>query len=268
MALTRAKKTEKVTDARQRARALHLRDHRHLQGAHRCEGFRPAQDRSRGRRQLPRRQEQAGRALRQGHQDRGRAAGSQGRLVGRLHLRRSRRARQGALHLGQGQRGVHLQAGHRRRQGHHRRRDQALATMPGKEELFSKLLFLIQSPAQRLATVINATGRDLAVVINQGVEKDKFAGARRAQRLLLRRLPRSASRRSAAAPLQKQPQWKPRTCRRGSRGRAALGRRAAGELHRIAGRRSCRRPIRRRAHNSFASSSRVRLSGRNGNPAG
>jgi large subunit ribosomal protein L10 len=52
----------------------------------------------------------------------------------------------------------------------------ALATMPGKEELFSKLLFLIQSPAQRLATVINATGRDLAIVINQGVEKGKFAG--------------------------------------------------------------------------------------------
>ena len=52
-----------------------------------------------------------------------------------------------------------------------------LANMPGKEELFSKLLFLIQSPAQRLATVINATGRDLAVVINQGVEKGKFSGA-------------------------------------------------------------------------------------------
>src|SRR6202453_784487 len=52
----------------------------------------------------------------------------------------------------------------------------ALATLPGKEELFSKLLFLIQSPAQRLVTVINATGRDLAVVINQGVEKGKFAG--------------------------------------------------------------------------------------------
>ena len=52
----------------------------------------------------------------------------------------------------------------------------ALATMPGKEELFSKLLFLIQSPAQRLVTVINATGRDLAVVINQAVEKEKFSG--------------------------------------------------------------------------------------------
>jgi len=52
----------------------------------------------------------------------------------------------------------------------------ALATLPGKEELFSKLLFLIQSPAQRLATVINASGRDLAVVINQAMEKGKFAG--------------------------------------------------------------------------------------------
>jgi large subunit ribosomal protein L10 len=53
----------------------------------------------------------------------------------------------------------------------------ALATMPGKEELFSKLLFLINSPAQRLATVINATGRDLAVVLGQGVEKEKFRAA-------------------------------------------------------------------------------------------
>jgi large subunit ribosomal protein L10 len=52
----------------------------------------------------------------------------------------------------------------------------ALATMPGKEELFSKLLFLINAPAQRLATVLNATGRDMAVVLGQAVEKEKFAG--------------------------------------------------------------------------------------------
>jgi large subunit ribosomal protein L10 len=51
----------------------------------------------------------------------------------------------------------------------------ALATMPGKEEIFAKLLYLINAPAQRLATVINATGRDLAVVLGQGVEKEKFA---------------------------------------------------------------------------------------------
>src|ERR1700722_15567086 len=52
-----------------------------------------------------------------------------------------------------------------------------LATMPSKEQIFSKLLFLINAPAQRLVTVMNAAGRDLAVVINQGVEKGKFAGA-------------------------------------------------------------------------------------------
>src|ERR1700722_16528642 len=52
-----------------------------------------------------------------------------------------------------------------------------LATMPSKETIFSKLLFLINAPAQRLATVINATGRDIAVVINQAVEKEKFTAA-------------------------------------------------------------------------------------------
>ena len=53
----------------------------------------------------------------------------------------------------------------------------ALATMPGKEELFAKLLFLINSPAQRLVTVLNATGRDLAVVVNEAVKGEKFTGA-------------------------------------------------------------------------------------------
>src|ERR1700734_2364330 len=52
----------------------------------------------------------------------------------------------------------------------------ALATMPGKEEIYAKLLFLINSPAQRLVTVLNAAGRDLAVVINQGVKENRFAG--------------------------------------------------------------------------------------------
>jgi len=51
---------------------------------------------------------------------------------------------------------------------------QALATMPSKEEIYSKLLFLMNAPAQRLVTVMNAVGRDIAVVINQGVEKGKF----------------------------------------------------------------------------------------------
>jgi len=53
----------------------------------------------------------------------------------------------------------------------------ALASLPSKEEIHSKLLFLMNAPAQRLVTVVNAIGRDLAVVINQGVEKNKFGGA-------------------------------------------------------------------------------------------
>jgi large subunit ribosomal protein L10 len=53
---------------------------------------------------------------------------------------------------------------------------QSLAIMPGKSEIYAKLLFLINAPAQRLVTVLSATSRDLAVVINQGVEKGKFSG--------------------------------------------------------------------------------------------
>src|SRR5215471_21313772 len=53
----------------------------------------------------------------------------------------------------------------------------ALATMPSKEEIYAKLLMLMNAPAQRLVTVMNAVGRDLAVVVNQGVEQNKFGGA-------------------------------------------------------------------------------------------
>jgi large subunit ribosomal protein L10 len=52
----------------------------------------------------------------------------------------------------------------------------ALAAMPPKEELYAKLLFLINAPAQRLVTVLNASGRDLAVVINEAVKGEKFKG--------------------------------------------------------------------------------------------
>src|ERR1700758_4814345 len=54
---------------------------------------------------------------------------------------------------------------------------EALATMPSKEELYSRLLFLINAPAQRLATVMNQVGRNLAVVVDQGVQQKKFKEA-------------------------------------------------------------------------------------------
>ena len=46
-----------------------------------------------------------------------------------------------------------------------------IANLPSKEELISKLLFVINAQAQRIVTVINAVPRDLAVVIKQIGEK-------------------------------------------------------------------------------------------------
>jgi large subunit ribosomal protein L10 len=54
---------------------------------------------------------------------------------------------------------------------------ESLASMPSKEEIYSKLLFLLNAPAQRLATTVNAVGRNLAVVVGQGVEQKKFKEA-------------------------------------------------------------------------------------------
>jgi len=49
-----------------------------------------------------------------------------------------------------------------------------LANLPSKEEIYSKLLWMINAPAQRLVTVTNAVGRNLAVVVDQGVKENKF----------------------------------------------------------------------------------------------
>jgi large subunit ribosomal protein L10 len=54
---------------------------------------------------------------------------------------------------------------------------ESLAAMPSKDELMSKLLFLINAPAQRLVTAMSAVGRNLAVVVNQGVQENKFKEA-------------------------------------------------------------------------------------------
>src|ERR1700682_3962906 len=54
---------------------------------------------------------------------------------------------------------------------------ESLASMPSKGELMSKLLFLMNAPAQRLVTVLNAVGRNLAVVVDQGVQQKKFKEA-------------------------------------------------------------------------------------------
>jgi large subunit ribosomal protein L10 len=53
---------------------------------------------------------------------------------------------------------------------------QAIATLPSKEELISKVLFLINAQAQRLVTVISAVPRNLAIVVKQiGDQKGEAA---------------------------------------------------------------------------------------------
>ncbi|HMF57204.1 MAG TPA: 50S ribosomal protein L10, partial [Pyrinomonadaceae bacterium] len=44
---------------------------------------------------------------------------------------------------------------------------EAIASLPSKEELISKIMFLINAQAQRLVTVISAVPRNLAIVVKQ-----------------------------------------------------------------------------------------------------
>ena len=50
-----------------------------------------------------------------------------------------------------------------------------LATMPSREVILAKVLYLIQASAQRLVTAVGGVSRNLAVVIDQGVKENKFS---------------------------------------------------------------------------------------------
>ena len=50
-----------------------------------------------------------------------------------------------------------------------------LAEMPSKEELISKIMFLLNAPAQRIAMALNALPRNLAVTVSEAVKANKFS---------------------------------------------------------------------------------------------
>ena len=54
---------------------------------------------------------------------------------------------------------------------------EAIASLPSREELISKMLFLINAQAQRLVTVIQAVPRNLAIVMDQIRAQKEAAGA-------------------------------------------------------------------------------------------
>jgi large subunit ribosomal protein L10 len=52
---------------------------------------------------------------------------------------------------------------------------QDLANMPSKEELIAKVMWLINSGAQRMAVALNGVARNLAVVLDQAIKENKFS---------------------------------------------------------------------------------------------
>jgi large subunit ribosomal protein L10 len=54
---------------------------------------------------------------------------------------------------------------------------EAIASLPSKEELISKIMFLVNAQAQRLAAVTNAVARNLAIVIEQVRAQKEAQGA-------------------------------------------------------------------------------------------
>ena len=52
-----------------------------------------------------------------------------------------------------------------------------LANLPSKEELISKIMFLLNAPAQRICVALNALPRNLAVTVNEAIKANKFGSA-------------------------------------------------------------------------------------------
>jgi len=52
---------------------------------------------------------------------------------------------------------------------------QQLASLPSKDELLSKIMFLLKAPAQRIASATAGVTRNLAVTVQEAVKAEKFS---------------------------------------------------------------------------------------------
>jgi large subunit ribosomal protein L10 len=52
---------------------------------------------------------------------------------------------------------------------------QQLASLPSKEELIGKIMFLLQAPAQRLASATAGVTRNLAITVQEAIKAEKFS---------------------------------------------------------------------------------------------
>ena len=52
-----------------------------------------------------------------------------------------------------------------------------LASLPSKEELVSKIMFLLNAPAQRVCLALNALQRNLALTVNEAIKANQFGSA-------------------------------------------------------------------------------------------
>jgi large subunit ribosomal protein L10 len=59
---------------------------------------------------------------------------------------------------------------------------QSLANLPSKDELISKVMFLLNAPAQRIAVALNALPRNLAVTVSEAIKINKFGSGGTAEK--------------------------------------------------------------------------------------
>jgi len=109
----------------------------------------------------------------------------------RLYHGRPGRVGQGAHESCQGCSGISVQVGVVEGRSFHRRFSSSRAA--SKDELISKIMFLLNAPAQRIAMALNALPRNLAVTVSEAIKANKFGSSGAVQHQAPNRRPKRLS---------------------------------------------------------------------------